>query len=977
MRRWAVMAASSVVALTFATGASAAPTSVSTRASARASGAGVVASSRLKAGSEWTLEVTGSGCESDSFAAHHAFTAVNSTDGDRGSYKGNKSLTMTWTAGTASGQVFEGRWHRSTKDYTGTDVLAGVSAAATLVPVAVGGCAAVTTAPGSSSIAVGTTDSDTATVTGEAGITPGGFVHFYVCPGDTGPCTPSSSGVVDLGSSALAGSSGTATATSAGYTPPATGSYCFEGVYLGDGHYGSESDGSTTDECFTVVRSSPTVTTSPTVASIVLGGSDSDTATVTGEAGITPGGDVHFYVCPGETAPCTPSSSGAVDLGSSLLAGSGGTATATSAGYTPPGTGSYCFLAVYGGDNNYASASDGSTADECFSVTPGTSGGASIGIVALNKAGPHEVLTGGTGRFVVSGSIFLNTNVSDQPWSVSTASVTGTVALGTDPTIDITAGSNDTVDVTVDGTPETLTIAAGNYNGSSIVEAVENAAAGAEPRLDVAYNYAGELVLSTDDGAGTQTTLQMTGGDALATLGLSVMASPAIGTVFDSAIGATADSSVDVYGTIDTNDGTFGGESLWPLDSCFESEGAIASGTLQTLGSGNPPGVQMSCTAAGNSSVTVDYNAINNSFPQESDPLQQPGAPPSPFSVGAVTNCPGMNTITNPTPTVNGTTTTLYPGVYTNPVDLTGTTVFSDCAGYNDSPENNGQPEGASPGIYLFTDGLEIDPAAGDTVTGSDVVLATQAPDPNPGNVPGSDNGGTFAESGPGNGAPCLPAGTMTDLQSGGGRAVAETNPAAPCGGTSDFGVVAFGDSSLSSNGIPPGTGTNFSAIVGGQGTVSLTGPTTGPYGGGGTDGIVFYQDPDTPANYGFDAESGDSADITINGVVYNASLPNFGDGGPFDYWDGVGGGVVFYQGGTLQTGFGTDWSDGPAESSGSVLINGSAVVEDFNTDGTTNMTIAGADYSPPGPQSSAARRTTRSRHRRSKEPRRSPRDVS
>jgi hypothetical protein len=137
--------------------------------------------------------------------------------------------------------------------------------------------------------------------------------------------------------------------------------------------------------------------------------------------------------------------------------------------------------------------------------------------------------------------------------------------------------------------------------------------------------------------------------------------------------------------------------------------------------------------------------------------------------------------------------------------------------------------------------------------------------------------------------------------------------------------------------------------MVGGQGKVSLTGPTTGAYGGDGADGIVLYQDPSTPGNYGFDAEAGDSADVTINGVVYNASLANEGAGGTFDYWDGVGGGVVFYDGGTLQTGYGTDWSDGPTESSGSVLINGTAVVDDFNTDGTTDITIAGGSYTPPG----------------------------
>jgi hypothetical protein len=50
------------------------------------------------------------------------------------------------------------------------------------------------------------------------------------------------------------------------------------------------------------------------------------------------------------------------------------------------------------------------------------------------------------------------------------------------------------------------------------------------------------------------------------------------------------------------------------------------------------------------------------------------------------------------------------------------------------------------------------------------------------------------------------------------------------------------------------GTGENYSLIVGGvAGTsVTLTGPTTGTYGGAGnTPGLVLYQDPGTQANDG------------------------------------------------------------------------------------------------------------------------------
>ena len=43
--------------------------------------------------------------------------------------------------------------------------------------------------------------------------------------------------------------------------------------------------------------------------------------------------------------------------------------------------------------------------------------GPPIGIVSLNKVGPHAILGGGTGTFIVSGTIFLNTDVTNQPWT--------------------------------------------------------------------------------------------------------------------------------------------------------------------------------------------------------------------------------------------------------------------------------------------------------------------------------------------------------------------------------------------------------------------------------------------------------------------------------------------------------------------------------------------------------------------------------
>ena len=211
--------------------------------------------------------------------------------------------------------------------------------------------------------------------------------------------------------------------------------------------------------------------------------------------------------------------------------------------------------------------------------------------------------------------------------------------------------------------------------------------------------------------------------------------------------------------------------------------------------------------------------------------------------------------------------------------------------------------------------------------------------------------------SGEGNGAPCLPPSTLTSAPSGHGTPEPETGDSG-CGGTTDDGVIAYGDSTFQPDPTMSGTGSNFSLIIGGAAgdEVTLTGPTSGAYGGtDGKPGIVLYQDPDTQANDGFDAEAGDAATIALNGVVYNASLADYGSEAPLEYWDGVGGGVPFYAGGTLQAGYGTGWSDGPAQSSGSVTLTGTAVVDDFDTDGTTTMTLIGQPYTLPGESTAVA----------------------
>jgi len=485
------------------------------------------------------------------------------------------------------------------------------------------------------------------------------------------------------------------------------------------------------------------------------------------------------------------------------------------------------------------------------SVGPGSAHTTPIGIVALNKVGPHEILGGGTGNFVVSGDIVLNTDVSHQPWT-----------------------------------------------GSAV-----------DPALNISWEW-------------------------------------------DDAIDAKTGSNLYVYGTIHSSNGTFNGQTLWPLDTCFQPD-ILGNGNPANPSPGyqvgdpatQPPSVQMNCQEHGGS-VNVDYDNIDPSNVQIDDPVNPTvkGAPPDPLNQNTNIACPGSILATDPATTVVGGVTQYSPGEYTTPVEITTAAHFNDCPG-------------GYTGIYRFDQGLWINPQdPTDTVTGSDIVLATENPFPMAGNVPGSIVNNAFVASGAGNGAPCLPSTTISSGPSGNGTPMPETS-ANVCGGTNppENGVIGYGDSTFTADPAETGTGDNYSTIIGGVpgSSVNLTGPVNGAYGGtdGKSPGLVLYQDPTVEANDGFDAEPGDGAAINLNGVVYNVSLADYGASAPLDYWDGTGGGIPFYAGGTLQAGFGAGWTGGPAESSnvGSVNLNGTAIVDDFNTDGATTIKIIGQPYSLPG----------------------------
>jgi hypothetical protein len=238
-----------------------------------------------------------------------------------------------------------------------------------------GDSSSTTSTPTNSSIVLGSSNSDTASVLGsDSGTDPTGSVDFYICgPEDmVEPCTSGTQFDTEM-----LGTGNPATATSLTYTPTSVGNWCFAAVYSGDTNYAGSSD-ETTDECFSVTQASSSTTSVPKSGSITLGQTIDDTATVTGAASIAPTGTVTFYECGplpsfetcsagGKSPILLGGGNSAVPLGSP----SGDTASATSVYFTPNAVGTWCFESYYSGSSNFAPSYDTST-DECFSVTAAT-----------------------------------------------------------------------------------------------------------------------------------------------------------------------------------------------------------------------------------------------------------------------------------------------------------------------------------------------------------------------------------------------------------------------------------------------------------------------------------------------------------------------------------------------------------------------------------------------------------------------------
>jgi len=152
----------------------------------------------------------------------------------------------------------------------------------------------------------------------------------------------------------LATSSATVTANgnyfSMPFTPTATGTYVFVVTYSGDSNNNGVGPTSCTDtsEQFTVSKAGPTMTTSVAPSTITIGGSASDTATLSG--GFSPTGTLTFKVYGPNDSTC---SGAAVTVGSKTVSGNS-PPNYVSPPFTPTAVGTYRWVVTYSGDSNNA-----------------------------------------------------------------------------------------------------------------------------------------------------------------------------------------------------------------------------------------------------------------------------------------------------------------------------------------------------------------------------------------------------------------------------------------------------------------------------------------------------------------------------------------------------------------------------------------------------------------------------------------------
>jgi flagellar hook-associated protein 2 len=176
------------------------------------------------------------------------------------------------------------------------------------------------------------------------------------------------------------------------------------------------------------------------------------------------------------------------------------------------------------------------------------------------------------------------TQASSGATKTASSALAGSIVIGP---------GNNTVDVEIDGVGGTLNIANGTYTAEQLAEAISTASGG-DLRASIS---AGKVVLTTAD-EGSLATLRITGGTALADLGLT-------GAEVGGSASTGGDGVVDVDGTITGLNDVRAGQSVVLASGSGGTVNATFSGGLR-LGT-----ISAKNVATGDGSLSAVVNAIN------------------------------------------------------------------------------------------------------------------------------------------------------------------------------------------------------------------------------------------------------------------------------------------------------------------------------------------------------------------------------
>jgi hypothetical protein len=389
----------------------------------------------------------------------------------------------------------------------------------------------ITTAASPSSITVGGSVDDQATVSG--GYNPTGTITWSLYASTDTTC----SGTVFFTTSSGGTVSGDNTYTSGSFTTTAANSYKWGFSYNGDSHNNPVSACGGTNESLTVNKATPSLSTNAT-ASVSVGGTVTDTATLAN--GYNPTGTITYTLYgPSPTQSCTS------QVGQVTSSVNSGNNTYTSPTITPPSAGTYWWIANYGGDANNAATTNGcGQSGESSVVTKVTP-------IITTNASPASVTVGGS--------------VADQ----------ATVSGGFSPTGTITWKLYASTDTTCSGTvffTSTAQTVAGNalYTSSSFTT-------NAVGTYKWGFSYTGDTNNNPVSACGgTNETLTVN------------KASPTIATALSAssiAVGQTASDSSSFTGLVDSTGLGTVAYSYWTNNTCTTGQVAVNTVTVPVSGS--------------------------------------------------------------------------------------------------------------------------------------------------------------------------------------------------------------------------------------------------------------------------------------------------------------------------------------------------------------------------------------------------------